>query len=124
MLYEVITIKAPPPHGQGGVFIETAPVAEGFSAPLPHMGGLAPAITLAVGATNLQFFVRVAHAGLRTSAPVTERGAVESYSGGHFDASLFALDATGAGAVEAAARITSYNVCYTKLLRCIVGGQP
>ena len=93
------------PQGQAGMFIETEPVAEGFSASLPHMGGLAPAITLAVGATNLQFFVRVAHAGVRTSAPVSERGAVESYSGGHFDASVFALNATGAGAVEPAAEI-------------------
>ena len=93
------------PYGQGGVFIETEPVSQGFSAALPHMGGLAPAITLAVGATNLQFFVRIAHCGVRTTAPVTDRSAVESYSAGHFDRSLFALNASGAGAVEADAEI-------------------
>jgi hypothetical protein len=91
------------PHGQGAVFVETEPVAEGFSADLPHMGGLSPAITLAVGATNLQFFVRIAHFGVTTTMPPADQAAVESYSAGHYDTSLFALDATSAGSKQAAA---------------------
>ncbi len=93
------------PHGQCGTFVTTEPVTAGFSADLPHTGGVSPAITLAVGATNLQFFVRIAHFGSRTTQPQAERAAVESYSAGHYDASLFALDATGAGSTEAAASI-------------------
>ncbi|MFN2354437.1 MAG: hypothetical protein ABR512_07930 [Desulfopila sp.] len=93
------------PHGQCGVFVTTEPVEEGFSADMPHMGGLSPAITLAVGATNLQFFVRIAHFGTRTTVPPADQGAVESYSAGHCNTSLFALDTTGAGAIDAAALI-------------------
>ncbi len=96
------------PHGQAAVFVETTPVAEGFSADLPHMGGLSPALTLAVGASNLQFFVRIAHFGTKTTTlpeDQADRAAVESYSAGHYDTSLFALDATGAGSTQAAARI-------------------
>lgn len=93
------------PHGQCAVFVETEPVDEGFSADMPHMGGLSPAITLAVGATNLQFFVRIAHFGARTTEPPAGQAAIESYSAGHYNTSLFALDTTGAGSKDAAALI-------------------
>lgn len=93
------------PHGQCGVFVETEPLEEGFSADMPHMGGLSSAITLAVGATNLQFFVRIAHFGGRTTEPSADHAAIESYSAGHYNTSLFALDTTGAGIIDAAARI-------------------
>lgn len=91
------------PHGQAAVFVETAPVTDGFSATMPHMGGLSPVITLAVGATNLRFFVRIAHFGSRFSLPPTDQAAKESYSAGCFDTSLFALDQTGAGSTNPAA---------------------
>lgn len=94
------------PNGQCGVFVKTAPVETGFSAEMPHMGGLCPAITLAVGATNLKFFVRVAHFGARRTTPSEKNlPAIESYSAGHFDASVFAKDGTGAGADDPAALI-------------------
>ncbi len=93
------------PHGQCGVFVETQPVEEGFSADMPHMGGLSPAITLAVGATNLQFFVRIAHFGGRTTEPLADQAAVESYSAAHYGTSLFALNTNGAGAIDAAMRV-------------------
>ncbi len=94
------------PHGQCGVFVETEPVKTGFSAQMPHTGGLCPAITLGIGATNLQFFVRVAHFGYKkTTLPQKKMPAVESFSAGHYDRSVFAKDETGAGAEAAAALI-------------------
>lgn len=92
------------PYGQCGVFVETTPVKTGFSAEMPHTGGLSPAVILAVGATNLQFFVRTGHWGTRVTTPSAgDLSAVESYSAGHFDSSVYALDETGAGAEEPAA---------------------
>ncbi len=94
------------PHGQCGVFVKTVPVENGFSAEMPHTGGLSPAVTLAIGATNLQFFVRVAHFGVKNSSlTIEDLPAVESYSAGLFDTSVFAKDKTGAGADEPAAII-------------------
>ncbi len=88
------------PHGQAAFFVETEPVAQGFSAAPPFLGGLSPAISLAVGASYLKFFVRIAHFGEHITNP-----AGESYSAGILDSSLFALDQSGAGAEEGAALI-------------------
>ena len=94
------------PHGQAAVFVETAPVITGFSTTIPHMGGLSPAITLSVGATNLRFFVRIAHFGTRMTLPPADLAAVESYSAGRYDTSLFAFDETGAGSTDPAALLS------------------